>query len=355
MSSLRAALKSVARRLPVLRGVVAERDRLRQQYGELLSDRSRIDRQHQETSSDCDAMRRERDALRAERDAAVADRDRLRRECGFVPPGHFYSPLPSLEEVERDAAKIFGPFSGSVPGIDMHESEQLELLAHFARYYPDIPFPEEKTDGMRFYYENPAYSYSDAIFLHCMIRHLRPRRMVEIGSGFSTCATLDTSQRFLGGALQVTCIEPYPDVLMSLISKDDKRQIKVIPKRLQDTELEVFQQLEANDILFIDSTHVSKTGSDVNRIFFAVLPALAAGVHVHFHDVFFPFEYPREWLHLGRAWNEIYTLRTFLQYNREFRIVLMNTFLEHFHEAFFRERMPLCLKNPGGSIWIRRD
>jgi hypothetical protein len=118
--------------------------------------------------------------------------------------------------------------------------------------------------------------------------------------------------------------------------------------------LDVFESLEKNDILFIDSTHVSRVDSDVNRALFEILPRLKSGVFVHFHDVFFPFEYPRQWVFEGRAWNELYMLRAFLQYNKGFNVVLMNTFMEHFHESFFRENMPLCLKNRGGSIWLEK-
>ena len=120
-------------------------------------------------------------------------------------------------------------------------------------------------------------------------------------------------------------------------------------------DLSVFDALSANDILFVDSTHVSKTGSDVNHLFFEILPRLASGVLVHLHDIFFPFEYPQDWVLGGRSWNEIYMLRAFLQYNNAFRIVFMNTFLEHFHESRFADRMPLCLKNRGGSIWLCRN
>lgn len=282
----------------------------------------------------------------------VSERDKLRRECGFVPPGHFYSPLPSLEEIKRDEAKIFGSIPRNIPGLELHESEQLKLLHDLVQYYERIPFQPDKLEGLRYYFENPAYSYSDAIFLHCMIRHLKPRRIIEIGSGFSSCATLDTNELFFDSSIKTTFIEPYPDLLMSLIKENDKNKIRVIPQRLQDVSLNEFDALEANDILFIDSTHVSKINSDVNRICFEILPSLSPGVHIHFHDIFFPFEYPKEWIYEGRAWNEIYMLRTFLQYNNGFRIVLMNTFMEHFHEPFFREKMPLCLKNPGGSIWI---
>ena len=204
----------------------------------------------------------------------VSERDKLRRECGFVPPGHFYSPVPSLEEIRRDEAKIFGIIPRNIPGIDMHESEQLKLLDAFCKYYESMPFHPHKVKGLRYYFENQSYCYSDAIFLHCMIRHLKPRRIIEIGSGFSSCVTLDTNDLFLDGSIKITFIDPYPDQLISLIKENDKDEIKIIPQRLQDINLNVFEALEANDILFIDSTHVSKINSDVNRIFFEILPSL---------------------------------------------------------------------------------
>ncbi|MEW6519395.1 MAG: class I SAM-dependent methyltransferase [Thermodesulfobacteriota bacterium] len=285
----------------------------------------------------------------------VGENENYRRRCGFVPPGHFYSPIPSLEEIERDEIKIFGSIPRSIPGIDLHEAEQIKLLEDFCDYYQNIPFSPHKTKGLRYCFENPAYSYSDAVFLYCMIRHLKPRKFIEIGSGYSSCLSLDTNELFLDGSLQFTFIEPYPDLLMSLVKKEDKNAIKIIPKRLQDVELHEFETLEANDILFIDSTHVSKINSDVNRIFFEILPVLSPGVYIHFHDVFFPFEYPKSWIYEGRAWNEIYLLRTFLQYNSRFSIFLMNTYMSHFHRQFFQDNMPLCLKNTGGSIWIRKE
>jgi hypothetical protein len=284
----------------------------------------------------------------------VSERDKLLRECGIVPPGHFYSPIPSFEEIKRNRAKIFGEIPRHIPGLELHESEQLRVLHDLIQYYESIPFQRDKVEGLRYYFENVWYSYSDAIFLYCMIRHLKPRRIIEIGSGFSSCATLDTNELFFDSSIKTTFIDPNPDLLMSLIKEKDKNMIRVIPQRLQDINLNEFDELQANDILFIDSTHVSKVNSDVNRIFFEILPSLSPGVYIHFHDIFFPFEYPEGWISEGRAWNEIYMLRTFLQYNNEFRIVLMNTFMEHFHASFFREKMPLCLKNPGASIWIRK-
>jgi len=113
--------------------------------------------------------------------------------------------------------------------------------------------------------------------------------------------------------------------------------------------------LGENDLLVIDSTHVLKTGSDVDRIFAEILPRLKQGVLIHFHDIFYPFEYPIDWVRQGRAWNEIYALRTFLQYNTTFRIVFFNTCLELLIPEYFAEKMPLCLKNTGGSIWLRKE
>ena len=288
------------------------------------------------------------------------DRNRLSSECDqfnqalFVPPGHFYSPIPSVDEIKKDEAKIFETVTRCIAGIDLHEVEQFNLLDQFVAYYDEMPFSSKKGGQLRYYFDNPAYSYSDAILLYCMIRFLKPKRIVEVGSGFSSCVMLDTNELFFNNTIQTTFIEPYPELLRSLVKQMDQMRIQMIPHRLQDVDLEIFRMLDANDILFIDSTHICKTNSDVNRVLFEILPHLVPGVHIHFHDIFWPFEYPKKWVYEGRAWNEVYMLRAFLQYNETFRVVLMNTFMEHFHAAFFREQMPLCLKDPGGSVWIRK-
>lgn len=290
----------------------------------------------------------------SERDKLHSELVALKKNLRFAPPGHFYSPIPSLEDIQRDEARIFGSIPSNISGVQLDEKEQLTILNEFVGYYKEMPFKPQQHEGLRYYYENPAYSYSDAILLHCMIRYLNPKRIIEVGSGFSSCMTLDTNELYFDGSIKTTFIEPYPDLLMSLIKEEDRSKITVIPTRLQDVDLCQFETLQANDILFIDSTHVSKINSDVNRVFFDILPRLSSGVYVHFHDIFFPFEYPKDWVFEGRAWNEAYLLRAFLQYNSAFRIVLMNTFMEHFHEPFFQQNMPLCLRNPGGSIWICR-
>jgi hypothetical protein len=272
----------------------------------------------------------------------------------LFPPGHYYSPYPDLHEIRGREAQLFGPVPRELTGIDMREAAQMALLEQFALLYADMPFGEQRKPGLRYYFENPAYSYSDAIMLHCMLRTLAPQRLIEVGSGYSSCVTLDTNQYFLNHKIQATFIEPYPQLLQSLIHGEDTADITIIAKPLQQVDMEVFKQLEANDVLFIDSTHVGKVGSDVNRLVFEIFPLLAPGVVIHLHDIFYPFEYPKEWIYEGRTWNETYLIRAFMQYNSHFRVELMNTFMSHFHREFFETKMPLCLRNTGASLWLRK-
>ncbi|HEV7429018.1 MAG TPA: class I SAM-dependent methyltransferase [Thermoanaerobaculia bacterium] len=289
--------------------------------------------------------------------ALETERDQLRADLAhwkmWMSPGHFYSPIPSLEEVRAREAELFGPPPPSLPGIDLREQEQIALIKGLARFYGELPFPRTQSAETRYWFENWAYSYADAIFLYSMLRHLEPRRVIEVGSGFSSAAMLDTAERWLPET-SFTFIDPDTSTLDALLRPGDRERVSVIRARLQDVPLTTFDALVANDILFIDSTHVSKTGSDVNRIVFDILPRLAPGVHVHFHDVFYPFEYPKEWVYEGRAWNEDYILRAFLEYNGAFEIVLFGTWLARFHRDLLQELMPLTLENPGGSLWLTR-
>jgi predicted O-methyltransferase YrrM len=289
--------------------------------------------------------------------ALEAEREQLRADLAhwktWMSPGHFYSPIPSLDEIRAREAELFGTPPPSLPGIDLCAEEQVALVRKLARFYPEMPFPRAQSAETRYWFENWAYSYADAIFLYSMLRQLKPRRVIEVGSGFSSAAMLDAADRWLPET-NFTFIDPDTSTLDALLRPPDRERVTVIRARLQDVPLETFDTLGANDILFIDSTHVSKTGSDVNRILFEILPRLTAGVHIHFHDVFYPFEYPKEWVYEGRAWNEDYILRAFLEFNDSFEIVLFGTWLGRFQRELLAELMPLTLENPGGSLWLRR-
>lgn len=270
----------------------------------------------------------------------------------FVPSGHFYSAIPSVEEREAFLSSDLSD-DNEILGVKLNTQKQIDLLKQFKNYYDQCPFPEHKTEQFRYYFSNPAFSYTDALTLYSMIRNFKPKRVIEIGSGFSSCVMLDTSEYFFNGEINFTFIEPYPELLHSLINQADNRHT-IIPKKFQEVDKNIFSSLEANDILFVDSTHVSKLNSDVNKIIFEILPSLKKGVLIHFHDIFWPFEYPKDWIREGRAWNEAYILRAFLEFNVSFEILFFADYLYKHQRNWFQENMPLYLKNSGGNIWIRK-
>lgn len=286
------------------------------------------------------------------------ERDQLRAEIYELqrgwPPGHFYSPIPSIEEIRLREEEIFNNIPNEILGVDLNEEGQVHLLHELKRYYRDQPFEAQKKENLRYFFENPNYSYGEAIILYCVIRHTKPQKIIEIGSGYSSCAILDTNELFFDNAISCAFIDPYPQLLQSLIKDSDRDRIEIIQKNVQDINIDIFSELSAGDILFIDSSHVSKVNSDVNYIFFEILPHIKSGVYIHFHDVGYPFEYPKEWIYEGRAWNEAYLLRAFLQYNNIFRIQFFNSFLSYFYKDVLSNEMPIFMKNPGTSIWIQK-
>jgi predicted O-methyltransferase YrrM len=279
----------------------------------------------------------------------------MQEKTGLLyPPGHYYSPVVSMEDVRDREGEIFA-VPASIPGIVINDGEQLELLEKLSAYYPELPFPEHKDGRFRYYYENGWYSYTDAIVLYGMIRHLRPKRIIEVGSGFSSCVILDTNEHFFDGGIHCEFIEPELERLRSLLRPGEEERIRLVERKLQDVEVRRFEELQENDILFIDSSHVFKTGSDVNLILGKILPSLQRGVWIHFHDIFYPFEYPREWVFEGRSWNEAYALRSFLQFNETFSIRFFNDYLLQFREEELMSKMPLCRRNRGGALWLRKE
>lgn len=269
------------------------------------------------------------------------------------PPGHFYSPYPDLDEVREREEGLRS--RTALMGIDLREDAQWALAEELRHYYDELPFSAEPSEGLRYHYENPNFGYGDAVFFFSMLRYLAPRRLIEVGSGYSSCLTLDTVERFSDdGSVELVFIDPHADLIRSLTSDSSGGSAEIVEKPVQDVDLKLFLELEENDILFIDSSHVAKVGSDVNHLFFEVVPRLAPGVVVHVHDVFFPFEYPSDWIYEGRAWNELYVLRAFLQYNDAFEILLFTHFLMSSRPEWFAEHMPLSLRDPGGSMWLRR-
>jgi len=282
---------------------------------------------------------------------------------GFIErysPGHYHSPVPGVDDVNGVDWDALGR-SRNIPGVDLREQEQLELLDRMAAFYPELPFPKEQDEVHRFYLHNSWFSYADAIVLYGMLRHFRPARVIEVGSGYSSALMLDTRDALLDKATEFTFIEPYPTRLNKLLRPADKVNSTIIDKPIQEVDLKTFEALVENDILFIDTSHVVKVQSDVVHIVSNILPVLNEGVIVHFHDIYWPFDYPKDWLLAGRAWNEAYYLRAFMQYNNAFQVIYYNAFMNIHRRTEIEKKMPLCLvegqyrlTHGASSLWLKK-
>ena len=268
-------------------------------------------------------------------------------------PGH-YSPVVDPSTIAKYVEKQYLQEPGDIKGIHFDEDAMVRFWKENAEFMKNTPFSEHDDGKNRYYYDNGQYPYGDAIMLRAMIAHFKPKNVIEVGSGFSSACMLDTVDHVGLSDFTITCIDPDTDRLHSRLRQEDHSRVDIIEGLVQDVPVSTYSTLNENDILFIDSTHVLKTASDVHYELFSILPSLNNGVLVHFHDIQYPFEYPRQWLFEdNRSWNEIYALRAFLMYNSAFEVVFWNDLFAHRQRALVHETNPLFLKNPGGSIWLR--
>lgn len=278
----------------------------------------------------------------------------LYNKNAYFPPGHFYSVITDVGEIKKDQDRIWsGENIDGVKGIDLNVNKQKEILEKISSYYSEIPFTENASEGLRYNFKNPYYLHTDGIVLYGMLRYLKPKTVIEVGSGYSSALMLDVNDKFLSGKISFNFIEPYTERLEKLINEKDRASVSILKSRVQDVDLDYFKTLKDNDVLFIDSTHVAKCGSDLNFLLFEVFPILNEGVYIHFHDVFYPFEYPKAWVFKGYNWNENYILRAFLMHNESYKIQLFAHYL-HMHHKELYKKMPLAYKNTGGNLWIKK-
>ena len=272
----------------------------------------------------------------------------------FYPAGHYYSTIVSVEAIKSREKTIWKNVGvDGIKGIDLNVAGQIDLAKSLSAYYGELPFSKEKNGNLRYQFENNFYSYTDGIVLYSMMRHFKPKRIIEVGSGHSSALMMDVNELFFGNTIRLNFIEPYPERLFSLMSERDKKDSTVLESKVQEIDLKFFENLEKGDILLIDSSHVSKCDSDVNYILFEILPALKSGVLIHFHDVFYPFEYPKEWVLNGWNLNEDYFLKAFLMHNNQFQIRFFSNYLHLHHKEVF-QAMPLTYLNTGGNFWIEK-
>ncbi|MFC2066349.1 class I SAM-dependent methyltransferase [Chloroflexota bacterium] len=253
-----------------------------------------------------------------------------------VLPVHYYSSVPNILELQR--TRSIWAKKSELPGISIDLDEQVNNLKTICLSYRD------EYVGNKVYQEGvskgfgPGYGWIEAQALHAVIRYYKPRRIIEVGSGASTycmSAALEMNKNETGQTSQITAIEPYPsDRLRALPG------IKLIPQKVQTVPLQVFADLEQGDMLFIDSSHTVKPGSDVNYLILEVLPRLNKGVIVHIHDIFLPYDYDRSVLQTFFHWTETSLLRAFLIFNDKVKIVFCLSYLHYDRRSVLKEVFP---------------
>lgn len=279
--------------------------------------------------------------------------------AGALPlPVHFYSPVPDIADLRR--RKVWSRRS-PMPGVAFREAEQLAHLAELGRACgEECDWPLAPTaDPHQFHLNNNSFSFGCAAILHAELRTRKPRRVIEIGSGFSSriIAAALARNAAEGAPADYTIIDPEPSQTVASLPGLGR----LVAERVELTEPERFEALGPDDLLFIDSGHVVKIGADVNFLFLDVLPRLGPGVVVHVHDICLPFEYPEVYCtnpSFRVFWTEAYLLQAFLAHNARFEVLLgmawlMNDHLDAFREAFPRWD-PALSPAMSGSFWMRR-
>ena len=270
--------------------------------------------------------------------------------AGFhVTPVHFYEPIPD----SRTLSPTLWTEPLAMTGVDMNDDQQRHLLTEvfpaFRDEYLRIPL-DAPAEGHAFYLRNGRFEGLDPLLAYCMVRHYRPRRIIEVGSGHSTLLMAQAALE--NGDTELHSIEPYPE---EILTRGVAGLTSLLDRKVEEVDRAFFQSLHSGDILFIDTSHVVRIGGDVNYLFLEILPLLQPGVIVHVHDIFFPYEYPENWvMDRRRFWTEQYLLQAFLAYNSEFEVLVGSGYLKAHYPEQLKELFPRAAPWQGGSFWMRR-
>jgi hypothetical protein len=268
---------------------------------------------------------------------------------------HYYEPLPDFPSITQEQALK----RRHSTCVDWNLETQLDLVQKLSLYGVEIQeLADQQSSSLKFDFFNDFYSELDAAIYYALLRENKPSTVLEIGCGYSTqIAALAIARNKQEGKIgNIICIEPYPEPRLTEANID----FKLITEKVEDVDINVFKKLEAGDILFIDSTHTVKFGSDVCREILEILPEISSGVWIHFHDIFFPYDYPPQWLIKDRtAWSEQYMLEAFLSYNNCFEVILANHWLsvDYPQEVSKLWSGVLKWKDPYhhcGGLWLRK-
>ena len=279
-------------------------------------------------------------------------------------PGHYYSPVADVDDLAERQAYIWA--KKSLPGIDLNEETQSEFMTYLLNNELSFDIPWEREPSKRYYGNSPTYQYVDGAVLHAMMAKYRPRNVIEVGSGSSSACMIDASEMH-GLNTRFKFVEPEPQYCLDkVLKKDDYNNtgVTLIREWVQKVPPAEFKVLGENDILFIDSSHVSKPGSDVNYLLTEILPTLNKGVIIHFHDIYYPFEYTKEYLlELKLLWSEVYSVHNFLLFNSSFKILFFSDYmrLKVAEDPSLASKFPQAASSPffnhpvrPKNLWIQR-
>jgi predicted O-methyltransferase YrrM len=272
-----------------------------------------------------------------------------------VTPVQYYQPVPDTRRLDP----ALWDRRSSMPGVDIAEADQLALVEELAATYGDeygafVTVPAG--DPERFHFDNASFESVDAEVLYAMVRRLKPRRVLEVGSGFSSRIigqALERNAAEDGGSPEHVVCDPFPDAGV----RDGRRAfVRLIARPVEELAQGEFEALGDRDVLFIDSSHVLRIGNDVHYLFLEALPRLAPGVHVHVHDIFLPAEYPRHWVMRNHwFWNEQYLLQAFLAFNSAWQVLWAGSYMHLTHPEVLTRAFPSYGPDVHpGSLWMRR-
>lgn len=263
---------------------------------------------------------------------------------------HYYEPVTTASDLIRNPNDV-----RELPGVDMNLDGQTALLARFSYAHELQSLEGRAVNGRRFSYANPMLGPGDSEALYSFVRAFKPKTIIEIGSGHSTLVArlaVATNQAESPHEVRHVCFEPFENPWLESVGAEIRRE------RIERADLSIFRQLEPNDIVFIDSSHVLRAMGDVECEFLRILPLVPPGVIVHVHDIFTPRDYPAEWIcDQRRFWTEQYLLEAFLSFNDAFEVLLALNDLHHRGLRELRRAFPVLAAKPAsspGSFWIRR-
>jgi hypothetical protein len=271
-------------------------------------------------------------------------------------PGHFYSPIVDPEALQSRRHVLWPTTAPEVIGIDFKEANQRFFAENdMRRAGASFDYGDAEGDPGRYHLNNGLFGGHDALALVAMLQKYRPKQIIEIGSGYSSLLIANELAQDPTHDAEFVCVDPFPRPFIHDLRKKSGAISRLNAEKVEELPVSFFSGLEANDVLFIDSSHVAKTGSDVNFLFFEVLPRLAPGVVIHIHDIFLPCDYPAHWvLDLGFCWNEQYLLRALLMRSTAFEVLFGSAFAE----LAFPELLKMAWRRDvsgGSSFWMRRN